>query len=276
MVRLRSLVSILVVACTGCGSAPAAPSAGSTAVTSLSITGGSQIDLIGVTSSLVAIATRANGTSTDVTTSASWQTSNPSAVTISGAGVATAVGAGSTSVTATFDGVSATLVMRVGAFNDCASYDPTKVQVLSSGGDFAVASPEGAGFILWQGYATESDAAAGLAVFQRYRNFCFVGRNTSRAPRQAYIFGFWLNQFGLSTTIDNEDCEPYDRSTVQVVSRGPAGWSVMASGRDLMLLDTPADATTMAEMVKAYSNQCYIGRGNTRPVPSDYVSRYWK
>jgi hypothetical protein len=277
MMRLSVLAAAIAMTCACGGASPSAPSGGgSTAVASLTITGNGQIDLIGLTSSLVAVATLANGTSSVVTTSAAWQSSNPAAVTISTTGVATGVDVGSTSISATYQGASASLAMRVGAFNDCESYNPSTLQVLTSGADFVVASPIGAGFSLMQGYATAADAAAGLAVFQRYRDFCFVGRNNSRSPRGAYIFGFWLNQFGLQTTISNEDCEPYDRSTVAVVSHGPSGWDVMASGRSLLLLDSAADATTIAAMIKTYSNQCYIGRGNTRANASDYISRYWK
>lgn len=278
MTRLRFFAVAVAMTTTACGSAsPAAPAGGgSTAVTSLSITGSAQIDLVGTTNSLVAIAMRADGTSSVVTTLATWQSSNPSAVTISPAGVATSVDVGTTVISAAYQGMSASMNVRVGAVNDCFPYIPTALQVVAAGGDFIVAVPDGPGFDALQGYATASDAAAGLAVFQRYRDYCFVGRNTSRSPRLAYVFGYWLNQFGLTTTISNEDCEPYDKSTVAVVSHGPSGWDVVANGRSLLLLDTAADATTMAAMVKTYSNQCYIGRGNTRANPSDYISRYWK
>jgi hypothetical protein len=279
MKRWRWLAAVVVMTCAACGSAsPTAPSGGgSTAIASLSITGNGQIDLIGLTSSLVAVATLANGTSSVVTSSATWQSSNPAAVTISTTGVATGVDVGSTSISANYQGASASLAMRVGAFIDCGTYDPSTLQIqTNASGDFVVAQPAGPGFFLLQEYATQSDAAAGLAVYQRYRNDCYVGRNNSRSPRLAYVFGYWLNQFGLQTTINNEDCEPYDKSTVAVVSHGSSGWDVMASGRSLLLLDTAADATTMAAMIKTYSNQCYIGRGNTRANASDYISRYWK
>lgn len=278
MTTLRLAVVAFAVACAACGGAtPSSPSTGgSTAVTSLAISGNVQIDLIGLTNSLVAVATRADGSSSIVTSQATWQSSNPSAVTISATGVATGVDVGTTSISATYQGASATMTVRVGAFTDCGTYIPTALQVLTVGADFVVASPDGPGFFLWQGFATASDAAAGLAVFQRYRNFCFVGRNTSRSPRRAYIFGYWLNQFGLTTTIDHEDCEPFNKASVAVVDQGPTGWAVVASGRQLMLLDTAADATVIAAMVKTYSNQCYIGRGNTRSNASDYVIPYWK
>jgi hypothetical protein len=272
------LVAAFVFTCTACGSSsPSSPSTGAnTAVTSLAISGNTQFDLIGLTNSLVAVATRADGTASVVTSLATWQSTNPSAVTISPAGVATGIGVGSAAISATYQGMSASVTMRVGAFIDCSTYFPTDLQVLTIGADFVVAAPDGPGFDLLQGFATAADASAGLAVFQRYRNFCFVGRNNSRSPRRAYIFGYWLNQFGLTTTIDHEDCEPYDKGSVEIVSRALQGWAVMASGRQLMLLDTAADATTMEAMVKTYSNQCYIGRGNTRSNQSDYVIPYWK
>jgi hypothetical protein len=281
MVRQCSVITALVVACAGCGGNPSGPSpGGNTTVTVVTITGAGQLDLIGVANSLVATATRANGTSSVVTASATWQSSNPLVVTITPAGVATAVGLGTTLISATYGGVSAVLSARVGAPIDCFSYVPGTLTVLAESGEFVVASPvstpQGPAFALLASFATASDAAAGLAVFQRYVTYCHVGRNTSRVPRLDYVFSYWLNLSGLMTTINNEDCEPYDRSSVQVVSRGSTGWAVVASGRDLLLLDTAADATTMAEMIRTYSNQCYIGRGNTRPNPNDFIVPYWK
>ena len=283
MVRQCLLIPAVAMVLAGCGgSSPSGPSpggqtGGSTAVTSIQILGSAQFDLIGLTRQLAVLAFRANGSTSTVTTGAAWTSSNTSAVSVSPAGVATAVDVGPAVITATYEGSSTTLPMRVGASIDCSSYFPTELSVLTGGGIFTVAAPFGPGtYSLFASFATESDAAAGLAVFQRYRNYCFVGRDTTRTPRLDYIVGYWLNQFGLTTTINNEDCEPYDKATVAVVDRGSSGWAVMASGRELLLLDTAADATTMASMVRTYSDQCYIGRGNTLPNAAAYIHPYWK
>jgi hypothetical protein len=271
------LATAVIAAAVGCSSgSPAAPSTTQTVTPSLSLTGSTQMDFVGVTNSLVAIATEANGTSTNVTTLAAWQSANPTAVTISASGVATSVGVGTTIITATYQGLSATITIRVGALIDCSTYFPTDLQLIESASGFTIAAPSGAGLELLQTFATEADGLDGMAVFQRYRNYCHVGRNNTRSSRLAYVVGYWLNQFGLTTTVSRDDCEPYDRATVAIASKGSSGWSVTASGRELLLLDSAADATTMAEMIKTYSNQCYIGRGNTKPDPSQYIIRYWK
>jgi hypothetical protein len=279
MVRPCLLVPLIAIVLAGCGgSNPSGPSqGGSTAVTSIQILGAVQFDLIGDTRQLSVLAFRANGTTSTATTGVAWISSNTAAITISPAGLATALDVGPAVISAIYEGVGATLPMRVGAPNDCSSYFPAELTVLSGGGNFTVAAPLGpTTYSLLAAFATEADAAAGLAVFQRYRNYCFVGRNTTRTPRLDYVVGYWLNQFGLATTINNEDCEPYDRATVAVVDRGATGWAVMASGRQLQLLDTAADATTMASMIRTYSNQCYIGRGNSRESPDLYIHPYWK
>jgi hypothetical protein len=68
----------------------------------LSITGTLSLSAIGKTSQLVATWTKADGTSQNVTNDSQWSTDNPSVATISSTGLLTAVGFGSTRVTAQY------------------------------------------------------------------------------------------------------------------------------------------------------------------------------
>jgi hypothetical protein len=72
----------------------------------------------GQTRQLIAVATLANGTSETVTTLATWRSSSPGVATVSNIGLVTSVaavgvGAGATTITATYQGASGTLRVTV-------------------------------------------------------------------------------------------------------------------------------------------------------------------
>jgi Bacterial Ig-like domain (group 2) len=84
-----------------CSSSPTS----STTIASIAITGSAPT--VGSTSQLTATATMSNGTTQDVTSSATWVSGDAAIATVSGAGVVTGVSAGSTTVTATYQSVTA-------------------------------------------------------------------------------------------------------------------------------------------------------------------------
>jgi hypothetical protein len=111
----RALAISLVVAGTGCGgssSTPAAPSP-QASVASIAITGTPSLTFVGQTGQLTATATLSDGTIQSVTSSAMWQSSNQSVVTVSSNGLATAVAVGQATITATAQAKSGTLAMTV-------------------------------------------------------------------------------------------------------------------------------------------------------------------
>jgi hypothetical protein len=71
------------------------------------VTGGAPT--VGQTTQLVATATLSNGTAQDVTTQATWASSNASVLSISNAGVARGIGAGEADARATYGGASGSL-----------------------------------------------------------------------------------------------------------------------------------------------------------------------
>ena len=101
--RLASIGIAFVVAvfAAACSSSPTS----STTVASIAITGSAPA--VGSTSQLTATATMSNGTTQDVTSSATWVSGDATIATVSGAGVVTGVSAGSTTVTATYQSVTA-------------------------------------------------------------------------------------------------------------------------------------------------------------------------
>jgi len=95
----------LTVACSG--NSPASVSApSSSGVSSVTV---SQVSATSRSLQLSAMARFTDGTTRDVTTTAQWDTSNPSLATVTNAGVVTLVGAGDVEVRATYQSVSGTL-----------------------------------------------------------------------------------------------------------------------------------------------------------------------
>jgi uncharacterized protein YjdB len=71
--------------------------------------------LVGATQQFTATASYSDNSTADVTTTVTWTSSNTAVATINTAGLATAVAAGSTTVTATLNGVSSTATLNVSA-----------------------------------------------------------------------------------------------------------------------------------------------------------------
>lgn len=111
MTRTPWVVSLaLVVALAGCHKkSPAAPAA----VTGLAITGNAALVNKNQTSQLTATATLSDGTTENVTASATWSSDNAALVSVNAAGLATALGNGSTTIRASYQGQAASLPMAV-------------------------------------------------------------------------------------------------------------------------------------------------------------------
>jgi hypothetical protein len=94
-----ALACALGVALTGCSTSP------STATTSVTVTGPTLE--VGATGQFKATATLSDGTKQDVTAVSTWSSSNTAIATVTATGMVTAVSAGMTTITATYQGTSA-------------------------------------------------------------------------------------------------------------------------------------------------------------------------
>src|SRR2546427_8349300 len=106
--RRRLVVALVIavaaaraLACAG-GNSPSAPTTPS--ITAISITGTSSFS-VGQSAQLTATATLSNGTTKNVTTSATWASSNVTIAAVSPSGFLSAAGAGEADVRATYQGV---------------------------------------------------------------------------------------------------------------------------------------------------------------------------
>ncbi|HEY2432961.1 MAG TPA: hypothetical protein VGI12_09845 [Vicinamibacterales bacterium] len=100
---------------------------------------------------------------------------------------------------------------------------------------------------------------------------CYIGRNDPK-----FTLTFFKNASGQQTTIAREDCIPYSAAALQVVDRGGSGWALVSGGTQLGLLVTAFDAAVASAVAAQASNECFIGRGNTRPSPYAFTTEYWR
>lgn len=104
--KIKSFVLLLcvvglAVSATACGSkSPTTP----TTVTSISVTGSAPA--VGSTTQFAATATVAGGAVEDITTSATWSSSDPTIATVSSAGLVTGLTEGTVVISAVFSGIS--------------------------------------------------------------------------------------------------------------------------------------------------------------------------
>ena len=105
----RCAVAAFVVALNACGGGPSGPE-----VMRITVAGMPATPLAPMqTAQLTAAATYSDGAVKDVTATATWDSTDPSVVTVSAAGLVTATGAGKADVSATIDGLSGTASAQV-------------------------------------------------------------------------------------------------------------------------------------------------------------------
>jgi hypothetical protein len=216
----------------------------------------------------------------DLTGVATWQSSNSTVATVSG-GLVRAIAPGAVTISAQSQQQTASAQLTVAQDDDCLPYDSANLSIFENTNDqpspsWTITAPYQSGYALLAGADTLTDANNLLAVYQRYNQSCFVGRGNGRPNRLQYIVTYFMSPTGRRTTIAPEDCVAYSASAVQVVSQGATGWAVMSGGTQLALLDTQFEASLVAGVAAQSSNECFIGRGNTRKNPYSYINEYWK
>src|SRR5260221_10046117 len=102
LIAFAVILSCLAAACDSCNS----DSAPSPTVTSVTITSTATLTAPGQTTQLTERAALSNGSTQDVTSQATWQSSNTAVATVSSTGLVTIVTFGQVDITATFQSVS--------------------------------------------------------------------------------------------------------------------------------------------------------------------------
>jgi hypothetical protein len=160
------------------------------------------------------------------------------------------------------------------AAEDCISYNPRTLRIVDEGADGWLLTDGGSRMLMLD---NQADAVRALALAQRHTAHCFIGRNNARPNRADYIRDYWTGSTGATTTIQDEDCVAYNPATVGVFDRGEIGWRMEDGAHWMLLYHDQADANRGLAVAQANAGRlCFIGRGNSRPERSRYITEYWK
>lgn len=156
---------------------------------------------------------------------------------------------------------------------DCLPYNPARLRIVDEGKQ---------GWLLTDGSSrmlmldNQEDAENALALARGHTAHCFIGRDNNRAVRSDYIVEYWEGKSGQATKIGKEDCLSYQRAGLKIVDEGAKGWLLTDGKSAIVLLDDQQDAERALALAKGYSQQCFIGRDNTRANRKDYIVEYWR
>jgi hypothetical protein len=159
---------------------------------------------------------------------------------------------------------------------DCLSHNTAALTIVDEGAN---------GWLLTDGssriamFDNNADAQLALQIFQGYDQHCYIGRGNPRPDRRTYITSYLRNSAVLGpppTLPTGEDCIAYDPFNLQLNDQGAIGWTVTSGSMSMMLLDNVSDAQLASNVAMAHTEQCFIGRGNTRPNRYAYIFEYWK
>lgn len=76
--------------------------------------------------------------------------------------------------------------------------------------------------------------------------------------------------------LNPEDCIDYDPNALTIVDIGADGWRLDENGTHaLAVFDNEADAQLGLNVAQQHNRFCFIGRGNTRPDPQQFIYEYW-
>jgi len=144
---------------------------------------------------------------------------------------------------------------------DCVSYSPAAVTVNYNAGYYTVY--DGATVVLRvPGQSGDTVGQKALALAQRYRRHCYVGRTNNRAEHNSFVFDYWRDPSGMTPAIpgQDEDCSPYDRGNLTVEDMGGGdGWRVKDHDHVLQLFDNGTDARNGKLVLSKYQQICFFG-----------------
>lgn len=156
---------------------------------------------------------------------------------------------------------------------DCISYNPANVTVHYEAGTYAV--NDGTKNVMrLPGGPGENVGQKGLALAQRFRKHCFLGRTNTREDKNSYAFDYWRDPSGMTPAIadQDEDCSGYNRTNLTVEDMGSGhGWRVKDHDHVLHLFDSESDARNGKLVLAKYSRICFLGNsGDDDPALVSY------
>lgn len=157
---------------------------------------------------------------------------------------------------------------------DCVSYNPATLTVTYEAGTFTVVDGS-TDVVKVQGDPSSDTGDKALALAQRYRRHCFLGRNNTREDHNSFVFDYWRDPSGRTPAIpdQDDDCSPYNNGNLTVEDMGDGnGWRVKDHDHVLQLFDNQSDARNGKLVLSKYHQICFIGdNGDNDP---DLVSYF--
>jgi uncharacterized protein YjdB len=228
----------------GCGGSASAGTGTTKVLTAIAATPGTASVAVGAKQQFTAMATYSDGSTADVTATASWTDTNAKVATITSAGNATAVAAGSTTVTATLDTIAGNATLTVAA--------PSKTLT-------AIAISPGTANIL-AGATQQFTATATYSDSSTANVTTTVAWTTSNAAVAK------INAAGLATALASGSATV--TATLSGVS-GSANLAVTAPAATLASIAvTPATATIAAKATQQFTATGTYSDGSTANITS--------
>jgi hypothetical protein len=146
--------------------------------------------------------------------------------------------------------------------SDCVSYNPANLSLDGSGSTGTFLVTDGSTVVMRLHGQDDQVGQQALALAQRYRKHCYIGRNNHRDATGDFIFDYWRDPTGTSTTIPGEDdaCSPYNNHNLTVEDMGEGqGWRVKDHDHVLHVFDNGSDARNGNTVLLKYTQICSIG-----------------
>lgn len=150
----------------------------------------------------------------------------------------------------------------------CTAYNPNNLQIvnLSTSGWGLADDSEQIALL-----DNEKDANQALELAKLYTKTCFIGDKKAEFKMQ-----YWEGSSGLSSSLIDRDCIPYNPNNIEIVSFS-SHWTLVEGGNHLMVaLSSRLNAEAALQIVKQYNQYCFIGRDNNRSNREEYIVEYWK
>jgi hypothetical protein len=144
---------------------------------------------------------------------------------------------------------------------DCVSYNPNNVTVHYEAGVYQVS--DGSKVIMrLAGGPGDTIGDKGAALAKHYRRHCFIGRANTREDKNLYVFDYWRDASGLTSTIpgQEDDCSAYNKNNLTVEDMGSGnGWRVKDHDHVLQLFDRESEARNGRLVLAKYGQICVFG-----------------
>lgn len=191
---------------------------------------------------------------------------------------------------------------------DCLSYDRNNLTLENLGATgWRVNSGSQALLLL----DNQEDAENAQELLGMHDRLCYIGRDVTASNREDYIMTYLISDTVPLVPIDPgivevpefdpdtdtlipdlppafpapggpgtgpapEDCIPYDPAALTIQDASPDGYVLSSGASNMLLLDTQPDAQIAQQVAQDHTEQCFIGRGNSRSNRQRYIVEYWK